>query len=69
MPLNTRSSQSTQPVRTQRKKYGRRGAQDSEDDAEDASANTQTVGEDDDLDQTKGVNNEVGSTTSLLPSS
>ena len=59
MPLNTRASQSTQPARTQKKKYGRRGARDSEDEADDTPVNTQTVGEDDDLDQTKGVNNEV----------
>ena len=60
MALNTRSSQSTQPTRTQKRKYGRRGARDSEDEADDAPTNTQGVGEDDDLDQTMGVNNEVG---------
>lgn len=59
MPLNTRSSQSTQPTRTQKKKHGRRGARDSEDDADDVPTNTQGFDEDDDLDQTKGVNNEV----------
>lgn len=60
MPLNARSSQSTQKTRTQKKKHGRRGARDSEDEADDAPANTQAVGEDDDLDQPRGVNNEVG---------
>lgn len=60
MPLNTRSSQSTQPMRTQKRKHGRRGARDSEDEADDAPTDTQGIGEDDDLDQTGGVNNEVG---------
>jgi len=46
-------------MRTQKRKHGRRGAWDSEDDADDAPANTQGAGEDDDLDQTRGVNNEV----------
>ena len=68
MPLNTRSSQSTQPTRTQKKKHGRRGARDSGDEADDAPTNTQGIDEDDDLDQTRGVNNEVcsGYTLSVL---
>ena len=53
MPLNTRSSKSTQPSRTQKRKHGRRGARDSEDEADDTPTNTQTINEDDDLDQTK----------------
>jgi hypothetical protein len=36
------------------------GARSSEDEEDDAPTNTQAIGEDDDLDQTRGVNNEVG---------
>lgn len=60
MPPNTRSLQPTQPTRTQKRKHGRRGAQDSEDEVDDALPNTQGIGEDDDLDRTRGVNNDVG---------
>lgn len=57
MPLNTRSSKSTQPPRTQKRKHGQRGARDSEDEVDDTPVNTQAINEDDDLDQT---NNGVG---------
>lgn len=60
MPLGTRSSQFAQPTRTQKRKQGRRGAQGSEDEPDDTPANTQGMDEDDDLDQTRGINNEVG---------
>lgn len=47
-------------MRTQKRKHGRRGARDSEDEGDDGPPNTQGMDEDDDLDQTRGVNNEVG---------
>lgn len=59
MPLNTRSSQPTQQTRTQKRKHGRRRAQDSEDELDEVRPNTQGIDEDDDLDYARGVNNEV----------
>lgn len=47
-------------TRTQKRKQGGQGARDSEDEPDDTPANTQAIDEDDDLDQTRGVNSEVG---------
>jgi hypothetical protein len=60
MPLGTRNSKSTHPTRTQKRKQEKRGARDSEDETDGAPTNTQGIDEDDDLDQAKGINNEVG---------
>lgn len=60
MPPGTRSSQPTQPTRTRKGKQGRRGARDSEDEPDETPTNTQGIDEDDDLNQPRGVNNEVG---------
>ena len=61
MPPGTRSSQTTQPTRAQKRKQGIRGTRDSEDDMDDAPVNIQRIDEDDDLDQTsRGITNAVG---------
>ena len=60
MPLGTRSSQPVQQTRTQKRKQGKRRAQDSEEEPDHTPTNTQAIDEDDDLDQNRGVNNEVG---------
>jgi hypothetical protein len=60
MPLGTRSSQSTQPARTQKRRHAARGARNSADELDGAPASTQAIDEDEDLDNSRGVNNEVG---------
>jgi hypothetical protein len=59
MPPGTRSFQSTQQTRTHKRRQGRRVAQESEDEQDDAPTNTQGIDDDDDLNQIRGVNNEV----------